>query len=207
MKFLVALLLLVLTFYLVGFFLPQTYTVTRTQTIQASPERVHAAVNDLHTWAEWSAFKLPAKEGVTTESEYQGPRAGVGAIWRWSGLGDIKPAQLEIVGSDPAQGIEYTLSMDGGRVKTTGAIEYAPAGDGVAVTMINRGEMATPWSRYFTFLADKSIGPTFEQSLQGLQTYLDADPVEASNGGAASGPDSAPGEGAPEAADGAESAD
>ncbi len=194
MKFVFALLLLILLSYLIGFFLPQTYEVTRTELIQGSLEDVHAKVSDLHTWPEWSDFKPPTQEGlgVTPESRFEGPERGEGAIWHWGGLGDIKPARLLIVTSDAGQGITYKLDLDGGRVQTTGVLRYVETEAGVQVTMTNEGEMASPWSRYFSFMADRSIGPTFERSLQGLKTAVESEPANAGapNGESSSSEDS-----------------
>ncbi|HRV82001.1 MAG TPA: SRPBCC family protein [Planctomycetota bacterium] len=172
MKFVFALVLLVLVSYLVGFFLPQTYEVSRSVVIDAPMADIHAKVDDLHTWIVWSDFKPPAD--TETESTYEGPEKGPGSAWHWGGLGDIKPAKLTILTSHPDHGITYSLDMDGGRVQTTGDVRYEATPEGVRVTISNKGELPTPWSRYFAFLADKSIGPTFERSLQGLKQAVEA---------------------------------
>lgn len=172
MKFLFALLLLILGLYVVGFFLPQNYEVSRTRVLAATKADIHRYVEDLHTWPEWSAFKPPAQDGQETVSEFHGASKGEGAIWKWGGLGDIKPAQLEILASQEERGIEYSLALDGGRVETAGELRYVEVDGGIEVTMTNTGSMASPWKRYFNFLADKSIGPTLEGSLQGLEQHL-----------------------------------
>ena len=171
MKIVFALILLVLLSYLVGYFLPQTYEVSRSAVVSASLEEVHQKVSTLSTWQEWSNFKPPTQEGseITPESRFEGPALGEGAIWIWGGLGDIEPARLQILTSDPKSGITYRLDLDGGRVNTTGVVSYVEVDGGVEVTMSNQGEMATPWSRYFYFLADRSIGSNFALSLEGLQ--------------------------------------
>ncbi|MEZ6005163.1 MAG: SRPBCC family protein [Planctomycetota bacterium] len=183
MKFVFAFLLLLLGTYLGGFFLPDHYTVTRDRVIAADRVAVHARINDLRTWPVWSALKPPAES--ETPSSFEGSETGSGQVWVWGGLGDIKPARLEILTSNPETGIQFQLDLDGNRVHTQGAVEYQDDPGGLRVTMTITGEMATPWSRYFKFLAEKSIGPTFEKSLEGLATAVTAPPAPAPEGDAA----------------------
>ena len=58
------------------------YTVTRTTTIEAPAERVHALVNDFHEWPKWSPWEDLDPQLRRT---YSGPDAGVGATYAWEG--------------------------------------------------------------------------------------------------------------------------
>ena len=198
MKIVVGILLFVLAAYLVGFFMPQTYEVTRSVVIAAPRAEIHASLQDVSTWKEWSAFVPPGEASATIASKYEGPQAGVGATWIWGKDLDDKPARLEVVTSDAKWGIAYKLELDGGRVKSSGDILFQEDEGGTRVTFVNAGEMATPWSRYFGLVADKAVGPALEQSLEGLRKSLDEESaVESAPEGASA--ETAQSETAPEA--------
>ncbi|MCA9001737.1 MAG: SRPBCC family protein [Planctomycetes bacterium] len=166
-------LLLLLLSYLVGFFLPQTYEVSRSVVIAAPRAEIHAALENVSTWKEWSAFVPSGESAQMVTSKYEGPEAGVGAIWIWGQDLEKSPARLEVVTSDANWGISYVLTLDKGRIASEGDILMVEDENGIQVTFENRGEMATPWRRYFSFIADKAVGPALAQSLDGLKARLE----------------------------------
>ncbi len=189
MKIVIGILLVILGTYLVGFFLPQSYEVSRSIVIAAPKAEVHATLQDVTTWKEWSAFVPFGDSAADVHSKFEGPPAGVGATWIWGrNLGD-KPARFEVMASDAKWGIAYELELDGGRVTSAGEILLQDTSHGgTTVTFVNGGKMLTPWRRYFYFIAEKAVGPALSQSLDGLKVRLDGEELPAPQGEAAGGP-------------------
>src|SRR6476646_1368419 len=61
---------------------PAEYVVQRSATINAPPAVVFAQVNDFHNWEGWSPW---AKLDPAAKNSFEGPPAGAGSIFRWSG--------------------------------------------------------------------------------------------------------------------------
>jgi hypothetical protein len=172
MKFVFGILLLVLISYLVGFFLPQSYEVTRSVVIAGPREEIQATLQDVSTWKDWSAFVPGGEAEQMVTSKYEGPVSGPGAIWIWGQDLADKPARLEVLTSG-AWGITYLLELDGGRVESSGDISLERSDAGTLVTFVNGGELASPWRRYFALVANKAVGPALSQSLDGLKVHIE----------------------------------
>ena len=61
---------------------PSAFKVTRTANVAAPPDKVFAAVNDFHRWQDWSPW---AKLDPNAKAMFEGPGAGKGAMFAWSG--------------------------------------------------------------------------------------------------------------------------
>ncbi len=174
MKIAIGILLVILGTYLVGYFLPQSYQVSRSIVIAAPKAEVHATLQDVTTWKDWSAFVPFGDSAADVRSRFEGPQAGVGAIWIWGRNLADKPARFEVMASDVNWGIAYKLNLDGGRVISDGEILLQDTSSGgTTVTFVNGGKLPTPWRRYFYFIAEKAVGPALSQSLDGLKARLD----------------------------------
>lgn len=81
---------------------PSDFTVERREVIAASPEIVHAQLNDFANWKHWSPWY---KMDTTTAVTLSAPSAGEGATYAWesekTGAGDMRitssaPDRIEI---------------------------------------------------------------------------------------------------------------
>lgn len=61
---------------------PDTFRVQRETSIEATPERVFALINDLHRWLDWSTWE---KIDPALKRTYSGAASGVGAVYEWEG--------------------------------------------------------------------------------------------------------------------------
>ena len=72
---------------------PDTFTVKRTISIKAPPEKVAALITDFHQWASWSPWEHldPAMKRTFT-----GAPSGKGAIYEWEGNKEVGKGRMEI---------------------------------------------------------------------------------------------------------------
>jgi len=151
-------------------FLSPRYRVERSIAIAAPPARIHALVGDLSRWDAWTPWKAA---DPTVETVVHVP-AGVGARQTWTG--ESGDGALTVTASDPATGIAYDLTFDGGAIPSAGAIRYRPSGDSTEVTWSMDGTMPGWIGRYFALAMDRRVGPMFEDGLARLKAAAEAPP-------------------------------
>lgn len=145
-----------------------TYTVTRSRTIDAPPDRIFQLVASFEQWTRWSPW-----EGLDPDMErrYGGPDTGEGATYAWSGNRKAGAGRMEITRADEPQLVEialdFTKPFKSSNV-TTFTIE--PAGeDRAEVTWAMTG----PKTLMVTLLSpvmnmDKLVGRDFDKGLAQL---------------------------------------
>ncbi len=73
------------------------WTVERSTTIDAAPERVYEQLADFHQWRSWSPWEDLDPD---LQRDYSGPESGTGAVYRWSGNRKAGSGRMEIVSAD-----------------------------------------------------------------------------------------------------------
>ena len=63
-------------------------------------------VNDLHNWEAWSPWLKPDPAATTA---YEGPRAGTGAVFAWSGNRSVGEGRMTITESRPHELVRFEL--------------------------------------------------------------------------------------------------
>jgi polyketide cyclase/dehydrase/lipid transport protein len=166
-KVLLVILLIPVVLVIISFFLPSSYSVRRSVSIQAKPETVFALINSLKRWPEWSAWTVARYPDMKTT--YSGPDAGTGSAMAWEGKASGN-GSMKITSSDPAKGITYDLDFEHGRYLSKGDLTFQPSGDSLTLTWINSGNLGwNPVSRLFGLLMDKMMGGDMETGLKNLQ--------------------------------------
>ena len=174
MRFLKTLLLAVLVILIlivvVGLFLPTSYTVERSITIDAPPEKVHEYVGDLKKWEEWMPWDEEDPTIVVTRGE---KTKGVGASQSW--VGESGDGALTITKDSPDEGIEYDLVFEGGKYVCQSAVLYDEMDDGeTKVTWIMNGDMETPViGGYFAIMMNSMVGEMFDRGLKNLKMRVE----------------------------------
>src|SRR5690242_10426955 len=87
---------------------PADYKVVRTASIGASPDKVFAQVNDFHKWEAWSPW---AKIDPAAKYTYDGPTAGIGAIFTWAGNKQVGEGRMTVTESRPTDLIRIKLEF------------------------------------------------------------------------------------------------
>ncbi len=149
------------------------YTVTRTITIQAPPQRVRALVDDFHEWPQWSPWEDLDPQMRRT---YSGPDAGVGAAYAWEGNRKAGKGDMTITGDSPEQ-VDIALHF----VKpfpATNRIELAlsPLGDASTTVQWRMHGELSGFMRLFSMVKsmDSLIGPDFEKGLARLKRVAES---------------------------------
>ena len=107
-KILIGLAVIVFVFVVIVALQPSEFRVARSATIVAPPPAVFAQVNDFHKWEAWSPW---AKLDPAAKNSFEGPAAGTGAIFKWSGNHEVGEGTMTIIESRPSELIESNWSF------------------------------------------------------------------------------------------------
>jgi uncharacterized protein YndB with AHSA1/START domain len=146
---------------------PADFRVARSATIAAPVGAVFAQVNDLHKWREWSPW---AKRDPNAKNSYEGPVAGVGAAFMWSGNSEVGEGKMTIIESrknekvvfrlefekpfEATSNAEFTFKESAGQTQVTWAMTGKNNFIGKAISLVMN--------------CDKMIGKDFEKGLAQL---------------------------------------
>ncbi|GGH73454.1 SRPBCC family protein [Phaeocystidibacter marisrubri] len=154
----------------IGSYIPSSFDVTRSATIDAPKDQIMSQVVDLNDFAEWN----PWSEGDTTMSiEVMGEPATIGHKYTWSSetQGDGEMEITDIDGSEVT--FQLIFSMDPDNVSHT-TFSFEEVEGGTLVSWHMEGETALIWS----YLMDVTLGTSFEKGLANLKNRVDAMEVE-----------------------------
>jgi hypothetical protein len=149
------------------------YTVTRSTTIVAPAERVHALVADFHEWPKWSPWE---DLDPAMRRSYAGADVGVGARYAWEGNRKAGKGDMEITADTPQQ-VDVALRFEKPfAARNRIELVLAPAGDAsTAVEWRMHGELSGIM-RLFSVVRsmDSLVGPDFEKGLARLKRVAEA---------------------------------
>jgi uncharacterized protein YndB with AHSA1/START domain len=151
---------------------PDSFTVTRTATIKAPPEKIIAYLNDFHQWSAWSPWE---KLDPNMKRTFEGPVSGQGAVYGWSGNDEVGQGRMEIIENAPPSKVGIKLDFIK-PFKSTNQTTFTlqPQGDGTVVTWTMSGpsEFITKLMGVFVSM-DKMIGKDFEKGLSQLKAVAE----------------------------------
>ena len=149
------------------------YTVTRTTTIAAPPQRVHALVNDFHEWSRWSPWEDYDPQMRRT---YTGPDAGVGAAYAWEGNRKAGKGDMTITADAPEK-VDIALNFQKPfPARNRIVLVLAPTGDASTdVEWRLHGDLSG-FTRLFAMVKsmDSLVGPDFERGLARLKRVAES---------------------------------
>ena len=145
------------------------YTITRTETIAALPERIYPLIVDLHEWRRWSPW-----EGLDADldRDYSGAESGVGARYAWSGNRKAGKGTMEITEVTEPTRVAVAVAFEKPMKSTsTSVFTLAPRGAETEVTWTMTGPHSL-FSRIAAPLGifDKMLGKDFEKGLTALKS-------------------------------------
>jgi ribosome-associated toxin RatA of RatAB toxin-antitoxin module len=149
---------------IVGFFLPKTSIVEKTAVINASPNQVHALLNNMKTYDSWMTWN---KMDPKMTKEYGPQTAGAGAFYSWKSdkMGNGK---MTIKESTPAK-INCELLFEGFNDPATSDWEIKPSGNGTELKWSmhsNNGD--NPFYRWMGLFMNSMVGGEFEKSFANI---------------------------------------
>lgn len=147
------------------------FEMSRSTTVAAPPERVHALLDDFRQWQRWSPW-----EGLDPDLRrtFTGPERGVGSHYEWSGNKKAGQGSMEIIESTPS-----TVAVDLRFLKPFEAtnitrFDLTPAGGGTDVVWTMTGERGAMMGLMGKLFFDKAIGKDFDKGLAQLKAAAES---------------------------------
>ena len=151
---------------------PDSFTVKRTASIKAPPDRLFALVNDLHGWAAWSPYE---KKDPDMNRTFSGAAQGKGAVYEWDGNKNVGSGRMEITEATQPRKIAIKLDF----IKpfeghNTAEFTMDPQGDNTAVTWAMYGPSTYLFKVMGIFMdMDRMIGNDFAAGLANLKAVAE----------------------------------
>jgi hypothetical protein len=166
---LVVIVVVVAIFCVVVAMQPAHYRVERSATMNAPPSVVFNQVNDFHKWDTWSPW---AKLDPNMKTAFEGPPAGSGAVYSWTGNSDVGEGRMTITDSKPAELVKIKLDFIKPFAATSDTVfSFKPQGNQTAVTWTMDGENNFIGKAFSLFMnMDKMVGGDFEKGLAQMKT-------------------------------------
>ena len=155
---------------------PADFTISRKATVGAPPAVVFPHLNDFRKWNAWSPWVKLDPEAKFT---FDGPDAGEGAKYAWSGNNQIGAGVGEIVESVPDEKVRVKLMFEKPFEATSEAqFDLRPEGAGTEVTWTMTGKNDFIGKAFALFMdVDEMAGTDFEEGLANLNKILTSDPA------------------------------
>ena len=151
---------------------PDSFSVQRSTTIQARPDKIFPLVADFHRWADWSPWEAldPAMQ-----RSHSGAPSGPGAVYSWDGNSAVGAGRMEVLAAQAPATV--TIKLDfirpfEGHNRTD--FSFVPQGDATLVTWVMTGP--TPFVSKLMqvfFSMDKLIGKDFEAGLAKMKAVAE----------------------------------
>jgi carbon monoxide dehydrogenase subunit G len=147
---------------------PDSFKVQRSARIKAPPAKIMGYLNDFHQWTAWSPWE---KKDPNMQRTFEGAASGKGAVYAWSGNGEVGQGRMEIIENNTPTQLAIKLDF----IKpfaSANRTEFVlqPQGESTVVTWTMTGPslFVTKVMGVF-FNMDKMIGKDFEQGLAQLK--------------------------------------
>lgn len=151
---------------------PDSFSVERSVSIKAPPQKVFSLIDDFHNWGSWSPWE---KLDPAMKKTYTGAASGQGAVYEWTGNSKVGQGRMEIV---DASASKVTIKLDFLRpIEGHNVAEFnlAPQGDGTEVTWSMHGPSPYMAKLMGVFVSmDKMIGGDFEKGLANLKSVAES---------------------------------
>jgi Polyketide cyclase / dehydrase and lipid transport len=173
-KILIALAVIIAIFAGIVAMQPAEFRIVRSATIAAPAAVVFAQVNDFHNWQAWSPW---AKLDPAAKNTFEGPAAGTGAIFKWSGNNQVGEGAMTLTDSHPNDMIKIKLDFVRPMVNTN-VVEFTfkPEGDQTRVTWDMTGRNNFVGKAFCLFMnMDKLVGAQFESGLAQMKAIAEAE--------------------------------
>ena len=155
---------------------PSDFRIERSATMRAPAPAAFAQVNDFQNWQAWSPWE---KVDPALKRQYEGPKAGTGAVYAWQGNKDVGEGRMTIMESRPAELVRIKLEFFKPFAATnTAEFSFKPAGaDTTAVTWSMAGQNTFLSKAISLFIdMDRMVGGMFDQGLTQMKAIVERRP-------------------------------
>lgn len=170
-KFLLAIIIIALLFFIIAWFLPQQVKLNREITIEAPVRVVYNQVNDFHNWEKWAVW---SQVDPMMQVEYEHMGMGQGAVYRWSSNKEsVGNGSMTITDAFPLDSI--LIDLDFGEQGLAKAPFYFTAdGQSTKVKWSFETDLGmNPVHRWMGLLFEGMIGPDYEKGLENLKVVAE----------------------------------
>ena len=147
---------------------PDTFSVERTASIKAPPERIFPLIDNFDNWGAWSPWE---KKDPAMKRTRSGAASGKGSVYAWDGDRNVGKGRMEI--ADAAAPSKVTLKLDFEKPFAAHNIvnfTMEPKGDATSVTWAMHGPVPFLAKIVHMFLdMDRMVGQDFEAGLANLK--------------------------------------
>lgn len=152
---------------------PSEFRVVRSSTVIASAPDVFAQVNDFRKWEAWSPW---AKLDPAAKATFQGPPAGEGAVFAWSGNDKVGEGRMTLTDSRAAELVRIRVDFVKPFAGTsTSEFRFKPEGAQTAVTWTSSGTNTFIGKAICLFAnMDRMLGGDMEKGLAQLRSAAEA---------------------------------
>jgi carbon monoxide dehydrogenase subunit G len=147
---------------------PNEFSVQRSVSIQAPPEKIYPLINDFRQWPVWSPWE---KLDPAMKRTLSGAASGPGAVYAWDGSGKVGAGRMEIKeASVPAKigiQLDFIRPFEGHNIAD---FTLVPRGNATEVTWVMHGPAPFISKLMGLFMnMDTMIGKDFEAGLANLK--------------------------------------
>jgi hypothetical protein len=153
---------------------PSTYRVERSLTMATPVDLPFGLVNDFHRWHFWSPWDALDPKMKKT---FDGPYAGPGAIYSWSGNEKAGQGTMTILDARPYESIHIQLEFQKPwPSKNNTTFTFEPVAEGVTVRWTMEGTNNFMGKAFSLFMdMDGMIGKDFEKGLAPIKTLTETE--------------------------------
>ena len=172
-KILLGLVAIIAVFAVVVALQPSEFRVARTAIVSAPAPDVFAQVNDFRNWEAWSPW---AKLDPAAKATFEGPAAGQGAVFDWSGNDKVGEGRMTLTESRPAELVRIKVDFVKPFAGTsTSEFAFKPEGGQTAVTWSTSGQHNFISKAMCMFVSmDKMLGGDMEKGLAQMKSVAEA---------------------------------
>lgn len=148
------------------------FRIARSLLIAAPPEKIFPWINAPKKFHEWSPYR---EKDLSAKNEFSGPEVGPGAIFHWSGNGNVGEGYMRFIEQDPNRSVKVDLEFIkpfAGHNLVEFSLESQPEGTIVTWAMTGKFSFMPKLVGFFINI-NKMIGDDFAKGLEKLKTLVE----------------------------------
>ena|SRR5690554_5629191 len=145
-----------------------SYSLSRSVTVAATPERIRPLITQFPQWRRWSPFE---QSDPDLKRDYRGAEEGVGAVYEWSGNAKAGAGVMTITAATANKVDIHLRFLRPFKAESQHRFDLAPSGATTNVTWTMSGEQRGLMGLVMKLFmpVEKVMGPQFEKGLASLK--------------------------------------